>query len=124
MSKSGMAKVDEQLATESHQLRDQKIDKLRVAMEVQVYWAQQVPTPKRWQFQVRLNSARQGATEWSDAYRQRAKKPLECEIHQVTPAKCKLFDISFQHHERQLFQEVGTKATGSRSTVAKELAQK
>jgi len=47
---------------------------------------------------------------------------LECEIHQVTPAKRKLFYKLFQHHKRQLLQEVGTKATGPRSIFAKELA--
>jgi hypothetical protein len=41
----------------------------------------------------------------------------------VTPAKRKLFDKLFQHHKRQLLQEVGTKATGPRSTFAKKLAQ-
>jgi hypothetical protein len=47
---------------------------------------------------------------------------LEREIHQVTPAKPKLFDKLFQHHERQLLQEVGTKATGSKSKFAQEVA--
>jgi len=72
---------------------------------------------------VRLNRARQAATIWSDADRQRAIDRLEREIHQVTPAKRKLFDNLFQHHERQLLQEVGTKATGPRSIFAKKLAQ-
>jgi len=40
----------------------------------------------------------------------------------VTPAKCKLFDKLFERHERQLLQEVGTKATGPRSKFAKDLA--
>jgi hypothetical protein len=44
------------------------------------------------------------------------------EIHQVTPAKCKLFDKLFQHHERQLLQEVEPNATGPRSKSAKRLA--
>jgi hypothetical protein len=48
---------------------------------------------------------------------------LEREIHQVTPAKSKLFDKVFQHHERPLLREVGTKATGPRSIFAKKLAQ-
>jgi len=47
---------------------------------------------------------------------------LEREIHQVTPAKRKHFNKLFQHHERQLLQEVGTKATGPRSIIAKKLA--
>jgi len=63
------------------------------------------------------------ATIWSDADRQRAIEQLECEIHQVTPAKRMLFDELFQHHERQLLQEVGTKATGPRSIFAKKVAQ-
>jgi len=49
---------------------------------------------------------------------------LEREIHQVTPAKCKLHDKLFQHHERQLLQEVGTNAAGPRSIFAKTLAQR
>jgi len=48
---------------------------------------------------------------------------LEREIHQLTPAKRKLFDKLFQHHERQLFQVVRTRATGPRSIFAKKLAQ-
>jgi hypothetical protein len=48
---------------------------------------------------------------------------LEREIHLVTPTKCKLFDKSFQYHKRQLLQEVGTKATSPRSTLAKKRAQ-
>jgi len=67
--------------------------------------------------------ARQAATKWSEADRDRVIKRLEREIHQMTPVKRKLFDKLFQHHERQLFQEVGTKATGPRSTFAKKLAQ-
>ena len=49
---------------------------------------------------------------------------MEHEIHQVTPAKRKLFDKLFQGHERQLLQDVGTKATGPRSNFAKQLALK
>ena len=41
----------------------------------------------------------------------------------MTPAKCKLFDKLFERHERQLLQEVGTKATGPRSELAEDLAQ-
>jgi len=40
----------------------------------------------------------------------------------VTPAKRKLFDKLFQCHERQLLQEVRTKATGRRSKFTKDLA--
>jgi hypothetical protein len=46
---------------------------------------------------------------------------LEGEIHQGTPSKRKLFGKSIQHHERQLLQEVGTKATGPRRIFAKTL---
>ena len=46
MTKSVKAKVDEQLATESHQLREQEIRIIRAAMEVQVYGAEKVTTSK------------------------------------------------------------------------------
>jgi hypothetical protein len=49
---------------------------------------------------------------------------LEREIHQVAPAARKLFNKLFQCHERQLLHEVGTKATGPRSKLAKKLALK
>jgi len=48
---------------------------------------------------------------------------LEREIHQMTPVRRKLFNKLFQHHKRQLLQEVGTKATGPRSIFAKTVAQ-
>ena len=73
---------------------------------------------------MRLNRARQAATTWSDADHQKAIERLEHKIHQVTPAKRRLFDKLFQCHERQLLQEVGTKATGPRSKFANELALK
>jgi len=72
---------------------------------------------------VRLNRARQVANKWSEADRQRTIEQLDGEIDQMTPAKWKLFDIVFQHHERQLLQEVGTKATSPRSIFAKKLGQ-
>jgi len=122
MLKSVKAKVDDLLAMESHQLRKQKIHKIRAAMEALVYGAEKISTTKCRHFQVRLNRARQAATTWSDADRQKAIKRLEHEIHQVTPAKRKLFDKLIQSHERQLLQEVGTKATSPRSKFAKELA--
>jgi len=92
-------------------------------MEVQVYGAEKVTTTKQGQFQVRLNRARQAATKRSDADRQSANEQLEREIHQVTPVKRKLFHQLFQHHKRKLLQEVGTNATGPRSTFTKTLAQ-
>jgi len=115
--------VDELLARGSPQLREQKIHKIRGVVEVQVYGAEKVATPKRRPFYVPLNRARQAATIWSDADRQSAKERVEREIHQVTPFERNLFDISFQHHKRQLLQRVGTIATGPRSTFAKKLAQ-
>ena len=122
MSKTAKTQVDDELAKESHQLREQKIHKIHAAMEAHVYGAETVSTTKHTQCQVRLNRARQAATTWSDAQRQKAIERLEHEIHQATPAKGKLFDKSFEHHERQLFQEVGTKATGPRRKFAEELA--
>jgi len=57
MSKSAKAKVDDLLAKESHQLREQKIHKIRAAMKAVVYGAEKVSTTKCRQFQVRLNRA-------------------------------------------------------------------
>jgi hypothetical protein len=91
-------------------------------MEALVYWAEKVSTTKCRQFQVRLSTARQLATTWSDTDRRKAIEQLEPEIPQLTPAKRKVFNKLFQPHERQLFQQVGTKATGPRSNFAKELA--
>ena len=122
MSKSAKATVDDLLASKSHQLCEQKIFKICAALEALVYGAETVSTTKRRQFQVRLNRARQAATTWSDADRQQEIERLERQIHQVRHAKCKLFDKSFQRHERQLLQDVGITATGPRSKVAKELA--
>jgi len=122
MSKSAKAKVNDLLATEFYQLGEQKIHNIRAAMEALVYGAEKVFSTKRRQFQVRVNRARQAATTWSDADRQRAIERLAREIDQVTPAERKLFDKLFQRHERQLLQEVRTKATGPRSIFAKQLA--
>jgi hypothetical protein len=72
MSKSAKAKVDDLLAMESHLLREQKIHKIRTAMEALLYGAENVCTTKRRQFQVCLNRARQAATTWTDADRQKA----------------------------------------------------
>jgi len=90
-------------------------------MDVQVYGAEKVTTSKLMQFQVHLNRARQAATKCSAADRQRAIERLEREIHQMTPIKGKVFDKLIQHHERQLLEEVGTKATGLRSIFAIQL---
>jgi len=72
MSKSPKAKVDDLLATECHQLREQKIHKICAAMEALVYGAEKVSTTKHRLFQVRLNRAQQASTTWSDADRQKA----------------------------------------------------
>jgi len=123
MSKAAKTKLDEPLARESHHLEEQKIHRICAAMEVQLYVAEKVTTSKRRQLQVRLNRAHQVSTIWSDADQQRAIERLERKMHQVTPAKPKLFDEVFQHHERQLLQEGGTNATGPRSIFAQKLAQ-
>jgi hypothetical protein len=98
MSKSAQAQVDELLARESHQLREQKICKICASMEVQVYGAEKVTTKRR-QFQVRLNGARQRPTRCSNAGRQRAIDRFVREILQVSPVKRKLFEKLFQHHK-------------------------
>jgi hypothetical protein len=124
MSKSVKAKVVNLLVTESHQLREHKIHKIRAAMEALVYGAEKVSTTKCSLFQVHLNRSQQAATTWSDADHQKAIERLRREIHQATPSKGKLLDKLFQCHERQLLQEVRTKATSPRSKFAKALALK
>jgi len=57
MSKSVKAKVDDLSAMESHQLRKQKIHRIRAEMEALLYGAEKVSTTKRSIFQVRLNRA-------------------------------------------------------------------
>ena len=90
MSMSANAKVDDQLAKESHQFSEKKIHKIRAAMEALVYRAEKVSTTKRRQFQVSLNRVRQASITWSDAHCQKAIERLDCEIHQVTHVKLKL----------------------------------
>jgi len=123
MVKSANANVDDLLATESHQLHKWKIYKICAAMEALVYGAEKVSTTKLRQFQVHLNRARQAATTWSDADCQNAIERLQHEIHQVTAAKCNLFDKLFQRHERQLLPEVRTRATCHRSKFTKALGK-
>jgi len=72
MSKSAQAKLDDLLARESHLLREQKINKIRAAMEALVYGAEKVSTTKCRQFQVRLTRAQQVAMSCSDADHQMA----------------------------------------------------
>ena len=62
MPKSAKAKLDDLLATESHQLWEHMNYTIRVAMEALVFGAGKVSTTRRRQFQVRLNRARQAAT--------------------------------------------------------------
>jgi len=119
MLKSAKAIVDDLFAMESYQLCKQIIYKICAAMEALVYGAEKVSSIKCRQFQVCLNRALQAATTWSDADHQKAIERLEPEIHQVTPAKHKLFNKLFQHHKRRQLQEVGTKATGPRSIFTK-----
>jgi hypothetical protein len=76
MSKSTKAKVDNLLAKESHQLREQKIHKIPAAMEAVVYGGEKVATTKCRQFQVPLNRSRQAATTWSDADCQNANRAI------------------------------------------------
>ena len=122
MLKSAKAKVDDQFSKQSHQLREQKIHKILAAMEADVYGAEKVSTTELRQFQVRLNRARQAATTWSGADHQKAIERLEREFHPLSAAKRKVFDKSFKFHERQLLQEVGSKASGPRSKFTTDLA--
>jgi hypothetical protein len=87
MMKSVKDKVDELLAGESHQSREQKIHKIWASMEVQLYGAEKIAAAKQRQFPVRLNRAWQAATMLSDADWQRAIEQLELDIHHLTPAK-------------------------------------
>jgi len=121
MSDSGKAKVDDMLPTESHKLCEEKIHMIRTAMEALVYGAEKVSSTKERQFRVHLNRTLQGATTWSDADGEKAIVQLERKIHHVTPAKRKLFDKLLQYHKQQLWQEVGTIATGPRSIFANVL---
>jgi hypothetical protein len=122
-SKSAKAQVDELLAREFHHVHEQKIYKICAAIDVQVYWAQQDKTTNRRQFQVRLNTARRPATTWSDADRQCAIERLECVIHQVTPAKRKVFDSLFQQPKRQVLQELGLKQSVSEAHSPKNMVR-
>jgi hypothetical protein len=91
MLKFANANADDLLARESHLLREQKIRKIRAPMEAVVYGAEKLSTTKCRKLQMRLNIARQAATTWSDADRQKVIERLEWEIHQLTPAKRKHF---------------------------------
>ena len=113
--------MSEQLATESHQLREQKIHKIHAAMEFLVYGAEEVTTSKRNQFLVCLKRTRQAATKWLDANHEKAIERLEREIHQMTPFKHMLFNKIIQQNEPQLLQEVMTKATGRGAHSPKNL---
>jgi len=58
MSKLAKAKLDDQLAMESRQFREQKIYNNHAGMEAIVYRVEKVRKTKRRKFQVRLNRAR------------------------------------------------------------------
>jgi len=122
MSQYVKPNVDDLLAPEYYQLHEHTIHKIGAAMEALVHGAEKVCSTKRRQFQVHLNRARQAVTTSSDAERQMAIKRFARKIHLVTPAICNLFDKLLQHHERQLYQEVASKATSPRSVFAKQLA--
>jgi hypothetical protein len=121
MSKSVKATVDDQLAMESDQLQEQISHKICTTVEAHVYEAEKLSSTKCSQFQVHLNRARQAATAWCHTDRQKAIE-RERDIHQVTSAKCQLFDKLLQRHHRQLLQDVGMKAICPRSKFGKELA--
>jgi hypothetical protein len=73
--------VDDLLAMESNLLREQRIHKIRAAMEALVYGAEMGSTTKRRQFQLGLNRARQAVMTWSDADRPKEIERLDREIH-------------------------------------------
>jgi hypothetical protein len=64
MSNTAKPTVDDVVATESHQLCEQKIHKIRAAMEALGYVAENVSTTKCRISQVRLNRPLQAATTW------------------------------------------------------------
>jgi uncharacterized protein (DUF736 family) len=121
MLKSAKAKLDKLVSIQSRQLWEQKIYTICAAMKTLVYGVEMVSTTKHMQFQVSLNRAQQAATTWSDADGQKAIEQLELKIHHITLAKAKLFDKLFHCHERQLLQQVWTRATGLRSTFHTKL---
>jgi hypothetical protein len=91
-------------------------------MDAARYRAETVYSTKHSECQVCLNRARQAVTAWSDADCQKVIEQLQPEIHQLRPTQRKLFDILFHHHQRQLLQDVGIKATGLRSIFVEQLA--
>ena len=122
MSKSAKANVDDRLATELYQLFEQKIHKIRAAMEALVHGVEKISTTKLRPFRVPLYRAQQAATTWSDTDCRRAIQWLVSEIHQETPVHHKLSDKLFQQYERQLLEEVGTKASRPRRIFDKVVA--
>jgi len=67
ISKSAMANADYLLATESHQIYEQKIYEIRASMQAFVYGAEIVSTTKHRKFEMHLKTAWQAATTWADA---------------------------------------------------------
>jgi GTP-binding protein EngB required for normal cell division len=95
--KSEKDNVNEQLATESHQLQQHKIDTIQATMQVLVYKADKVATSKCRQFQVHLNRAQQAATNWSEVDHTSNIAQFQCEIHQIIAWIHELFDILMHH---------------------------
>jgi hypothetical protein len=77
---------------ETYQLHKQQIHKIHAALVPLVYGAETCSATKPREFQVHLRGAHQAETTQLDANRRRAIERLEHEIHQVIPAKCKVFD--------------------------------
>jgi len=122
LPKCAKAEVHVVWATDSHQLCEQKIHKIRAAIAALVYVAEKVSTTKHRQFKVYLNRAWHAATIWSDSEYQKAIERLERQVHQVTHVKCKVFNKWFPHHDQQLLKEVRTNAPGPRHIFPQPLA--
>jgi len=96
--KSVKAIVDEQLAKESHQFREQQICDIPTAIEVFVYGVEKVSAIQQRQLEVRLNRGWQMATTRSHVDLEKANKKLQHGIHLVTPVQCNHVNKLFHHH--------------------------
>lgn len=92
-------------------------------MNILVYGVNDNTTTKWWRLQVGLKQAKHEATRGSEAHRRKPNQWIESELRQVAPLQCELFNESFQHLVRQLFQEDGTKAISPQVIFAKTLTQ-
>jgi len=121
ISKSAKTLVDTQVARESDQLQEPKINMIHTTLEALLYRAERLPKQSVAcrQLQVSLNEAQQAATRWLDADCQNAMEQWEYIIHPMTSGKHNIFDELYQHHEWQQLQEVRTKTTGPRSMFTK-----